>query len=154
MSLDITFSLKQFAHLSAGVLRPRSSNPGFFSLYPGQGLEILDYFLALFATGSFWWRNLFFNLCYISIWMGFHNLNTELPSATITAQPYLLLQVTMLVLQCYCYLFFLTLFPERLDSNWSGFSGKSACFWQYPGFSDQESMGAATASQKAMGVLC
>lgn len=149
------FSLKLLTCL-LGVLRPGSSNTGFFPLHPGQGLKILDYFLVLF-------------LCYrfslvekptgfsasisatFSIWMGFHHLNTELPSAMLLS-PICCHKWQFLFSNVITACFF-TLFLERIALHWHGFLGKCACFWQCPVLSDQESMGAATVSQKVTGPL-
>lgn len=78
------FSLKLPAHLSAGVMRCRSSNPGFFAYTLVKAWRFwMTSSKPFFATASVGWRNLFFYLCYISNWMEFYYLPAELLSATL-----------------------------------------------------------------------
>lgn len=69
------------------------------------------------------------------------------------AQPDLLLQTTNTCSPVLLLLIIFTLLPERVALDWSGFSCRSAYFWQYPILSDQENAGAAFSSQKALGVF-
>lgn len=61
-----------------GSWDPGLVNLGFFLNTPRSRLPC-----PLSLPQALWWRHWFLNLCYISIWMGFHHVNTESPSAML-----------------------------------------------------------------------
>lgn len=133
-------------------MRCWSSNLGF-SLHPGQGFKILDYFLKVFLCSSLFLVEKPFLQSLLHL-----NLNRILLFAcrialSHIAQPDLLPQITNASSPMFLLLVIFTLPPERIALDWSGFSCESAYFWQYLVLSDQENTVTAFSSQKAPGML-